>query len=79
MDEADYLADKIAILSHGKLLCSGDSPSLKRYYGNGHYMTLVRDPAKYYELDAVSTEGLESLVAISPDGVGVGTLGYMHM
>ena len=53
MDEADYLADNIAILARGKLLCTGESASLKALHGNGHYLTLVRDPSKYYELDAV--------------------------
>lgn len=43
MDEADILGDRIAIISHGKLRCCGSSLFLKKYFGSGYYLTLVRD------------------------------------
>ncbi|XP_075891700.1 phospholipid-transporting ATPase ABCA1 [Nelusetta ayraudi] len=43
MDEADILGDRIAIISHGKLRCSGSSLFLKKSFGSGYYLTLVRD------------------------------------
>ncbi|XP_047672257.1 phospholipid-transporting ATPase ABCA1 isoform X1 [Tachysurus fulvidraco] len=42
MDEADVLGDRIAIISHGKVCCCGSSLFLKKTYGSGYYLTLVR-------------------------------------
>lgn len=54
MDEADVLGDRIAIISDGKLCCCGSSLFLKSLYGNGYYMTLVREGAE--ELDEDNDE-----------------------
>uniref|UniRef100_A0AAQ4RWK1 ABC transporter domain-containing protein n=1 Tax=Gasterosteus aculeatus aculeatus TaxID=481459 RepID=A0AAQ4RWK1_GASAC len=43
MDEADILGDRIAIISHGKMRCFGSSLFLKKRFGSGYYLTLVRD------------------------------------
>lgn len=43
MDEADILGDRIAIISHGKMRCCGSSLFLKKLFGSGYYLTLVRD------------------------------------
>uniref|UniRef100_A0A8C6U8H6 P-type phospholipid transporter n=1 Tax=Neogobius melanostomus TaxID=47308 RepID=A0A8C6U8H6_9GOBI len=42
MDEADILGDRIAIISHGKMRCCGSSLFLKKQFGSGYYLTLVR-------------------------------------
>ncbi|ELV11962.1 Retinal-specific ATP-binding cassette transporter [Tupaia chinensis] len=42
MDEADILGDRIAIISQGKLYCSGTPLFLKNCFGTGFYLTLVR-------------------------------------
>uniref|UniRef100_A0ABM5G8V5 Retinal-specific phospholipid-transporting ATPase ABCA4 n=1 Tax=Pogona vitticeps TaxID=103695 RepID=A0ABM5G8V5_9SAUR len=42
MDEADILGDRVAIISQGKLLCSGSPVFLKNSFGSGFYLTLVR-------------------------------------
>lgn len=42
MDEADILGDRIAIISHGKMRCCGSSLFLKKSFGSGYYLTLVR-------------------------------------
>ncbi|XP_066480655.1 retinal-specific phospholipid-transporting ATPase ABCA4 [Tiliqua scincoides] len=42
MDEADILGDRVAILSQGKLHCSGSPVFLKNSFGTGYYLTLVR-------------------------------------
>uniref|UniRef100_A0A7M4FED3 P-type phospholipid transporter n=1 Tax=Crocodylus porosus TaxID=8502 RepID=A0A7M4FED3_CROPO len=42
MDEADILGDRIAIISQGKLYCSGSPIFLKNIFGTGFYLTLVR-------------------------------------
>uniref|UniRef100_A0A4W3GYM2 ATP-binding cassette sub-family A member 1-like n=1 Tax=Callorhinchus milii TaxID=7868 RepID=A0A4W3GYM2_CALMI len=46
MDEADILGDRIAIISHGKLCCCGSSMFLKKFFGSGYYLTLVKSEAK---------------------------------
>ncbi|XP_041821372.1 phospholipid-transporting ATPase ABCA1-like [Chelmon rostratus] len=46
MDEADILGDRVAIISHGKMRCCGSSLFLKKYFGSGYYLTLVRDGAE---------------------------------
>ena len=43
MEEADFLADRIAIMSSGKLRCCGSSMYLKCNYGSGYHLTLVKD------------------------------------
>ncbi|XP_031431127.1 retinal-specific phospholipid-transporting ATPase ABCA4 [Clupea harengus] len=42
MDEADLLSDRVAIISKGKLYCSGSPLFLKNCFGVGFYLTLVR-------------------------------------
>ena len=33
MDEAEYLGDRVALLSHGKIICYGTPNYLKEQYG----------------------------------------------
>lgn len=42
MDEADYLGDRIAIMSEGTMKCCGSSLFLKKRYGVGYHLTLVK-------------------------------------
>ncbi|CAM9360676.1 unnamed protein product [Chrysoparadoxa australica] len=42
MDEADLLGDRIAIMAHGELRCCGSSLFLKRHYGVGYNLTVVK-------------------------------------
>jgi ATP-binding cassette subfamily A (ABC1) protein 1 len=42
MDEADYLGDRIAIMSQGKLRCLGSSVYLKNKFGAGYNLTIVK-------------------------------------
>uniref|UniRef100_A0A8C7CBE9 ATP binding cassette subfamily A member 3 n=1 Tax=Neovison vison TaxID=452646 RepID=A0A8C7CBE9_NEOVI len=44
MDEADLLGDRVAIMAKGELQCCGSSMFLKRKYGAGYHMTLVKEP-----------------------------------
>ncbi|XP_008843584.1 ATP-binding cassette sub-family A member 3 isoform X3 [Nannospalax galili] len=44
MDEADLLGDRIAIMAKGELQCCGSSLFLKKKYGAGYHMTLVKEP-----------------------------------
>ena len=42
MDEADYLGDRIGIMSQGKLKCMGSSVYLKNEFGMGYNLTIVK-------------------------------------
>ena len=42
MDEADILGDRIGIMAGGKLTCLGSGPFLKRKFGVGYNLTLVK-------------------------------------
>lgn len=43
MEEADYLGERIAIMSRGKLFCCNTSQHLKETYGVGYYLTFVKN------------------------------------
>jgi len=42
MDEADLLGDRIAIMAEGQLRCAGSSLFLKRKYGVGYQLTIIK-------------------------------------
>lgn len=42
MDEADLLGDRIAIMAGGKMQCCGSSFFLKKKYGTGYHLILVK-------------------------------------
>ncbi|CAM1313391.1 ABCA3 (predicted) [Pycnogonum litorale] len=44
MEEADVLGDRIAIMANGQLQCCGSSMFLKKKYGAGYHMVLIRSP-----------------------------------
>lgn len=43
LDEADELADRIAIMARGKLLAMGTSEFMKKSFGTGYYLTVTFD------------------------------------
>ena len=55
MDEADLLGDRISIISHGQLRCSGTPLFLKRRYGEGYYLTLTKDTGAGSSFNDVAT------------------------
>jgi ABC-type multidrug transport system ATPase subunit len=44
MEEAEILADRIAVIAEGKLQCIGTSLFLKNNFGEGYRLSLVTDP-----------------------------------
>jgi hypothetical protein len=52
-DEADVLGDRIAILSAGKLCCVGSPLFLKKRYGVGYQLTIVRSQPGEQSSDSV--------------------------
>ncbi|MER5321671.1 DUF4162 domain-containing protein [Streptosporangium roseum] len=76
LDEADELADRIALLSQGRLVAEGTPGELKRLVPGGHLVVRFADPDGY--LRAASHVGAtsrddESLTVQIPD-TGVSTL-----
>lgn len=47
LDEADELADRIAVLNHGRLVAEGTPEQLKRRIPGGHVRLRFTDPAAY--------------------------------
>ena len=47
MDEADYLGDRIAIMSKGSLKCAGSSVFLKNKFGVGY--NLIKSKKKNFD------------------------------
>ena len=60
MDEADLLGDRISIISNGKLQCSGTPLFLKRRFGEGYYLTVVKDTKS---LETFDEDNLTKLIA----------------
>ncbi|XP_040611318.1 ATP-binding cassette sub-family A member 3 isoform X3 [Mesocricetus auratus] len=52
MDEADVLGDRIAIMVQGTLRCCGSSVFLKRLYGVGYHIVMVKEP--HCDIDEIS-------------------------
>ncbi len=64
LDEADQLADRIAVIDHGRVIAEGTSGELKASVGTGSLRVRLTDPAGREEARRVLTETL---------GVGVET------
>lgn len=50
MDEADILADRIAVVSEGLLKCVGTSLYLKNTYGDGYRINIICRPGNEDEI-----------------------------
>uniref|UniRef100_A0A8C7ZZY2 ABC transporter domain-containing protein n=1 Tax=Oryzias sinensis TaxID=183150 RepID=A0A8C7ZZY2_9TELE len=71
MDEADILGDRIAIISHGKMRCCGSSIFLKKSFGSGYYLTLVRSGT---EVMTAQRSGIISGIAEEKPTVSLGVV-----
>ncbi|KAI4086325.1 MAG: hypothetical protein LQ344_007648 [Seirophora lacunosa] len=64
LDEADALADQIAIMSKGKLIVQGSAPELKQRYGGG-YRIMSSEPKPQPMQQIQSTETANAQLAYS--------------
>ena len=53
MEEADVLADRVAIIVDGEVRCVGTPLFLKNNYGEGYRLSLVADPSKVPEVESL--------------------------
>jgi ABC-2 type transport system ATP-binding protein len=67
LDEADQLADRIAIIDHGKVIAEGTSLELKASVGSGGLRVRLRDPDRRPEAERILSGALGAHVLLEPD------------
>jgi ABC-2 type transport system ATP-binding protein len=70
MDEADHLADRIALLDRGKLVAEGTADELKRLIPGGHLRLQFRDHAELVAAAGIFAESIRD-----DDGLALKILG----
>jgi len=72
LDEADQLADRIAVLDHGRIVAEGTPAELKRRIPGGHIVLRFADPAPLHEaatlLDITPPPGEQLTLQVPGDG-----------
>jgi ABC-2 type transport system ATP-binding protein len=71
LDEADQLADRIAIIDHGKVIAEGTSPELKALVGSGMLHVRLLDPAQREQAARLLTAALDEPVQLESDPVSL--------
>jgi ABC-2 type transport system ATP-binding protein len=71
LDEADQLADRIAIVDHGRIIAEGTSPQLKALVGTGTVRVRVRDPEARPGAQRVLATVLGEAVHLDSDPAGL--------
>jgi ABC-2 type transport system ATP-binding protein len=67
LDEADQLADRIAVIEHGKVIAEGTSGELKASAGSGALRVRLRDPGQRPQAQRVLAEVLGADVQLDSD------------
>ncbi|MBN8866804.1 MAG: ATP-binding cassette domain-containing protein [Solirubrobacterales bacterium] len=71
LDEADQLADRIAVIDHGRVIAEGTSSELKASVGAGALHVRVADPDQAAEAERMLTEALAVEVTRESDGISL--------
>ena len=67
LDEADQLADRLAVIDHGRIIAEGTPARLKASVGAGTLQVRVLDPARRPEAERLLTDALGTPVQTGPD------------
>jgi ABC-2 type transport system ATP-binding protein len=67
LEEADQLADRIAVVEHGKVIAEGTIGELKASIGGGAVHIRLRDPERRPQAERVLTRVLGVRVSLEPD------------
>ncbi len=67
LDEADKLADRIAVIDHGRVIAEGTSGQLKASVGSGALHVRLLDPARRPEAEALLARALGVPVELDTD------------
>jgi ABC-2 type transport system ATP-binding protein len=67
LDEADQLADRIAVIDHGRVIAEGTSGELKASVGSGALHVRLRDPEDRPEAERVLSQALGVAVRLDSD------------
>lgn len=67
LDEADRLADRIAVIDTGKVIAEGTSGELKASVGTGALSVRVRDPARRPDAERLLTDALGVAMHLESD------------
>ncbi len=71
LDEADQLANRIAVIDHGRVIAEGTSAELKASVGGGALHVRVADPERRAEAQTLLTAELGAEVVLEPDPVAL--------
>jgi ABC-2 type transport system ATP-binding protein len=71
LEEADQLADRIAIFDHGRVIAEGTSGELKALVGSGALHVRVLDPEQRPAAQRVLFDVFREPVQLEPDGIGL--------
>jgi ABC-2 type transport system ATP-binding protein len=67
LEEADQLADRIAVIDHGRVIAEGTSGELKASVGAGAVKVRVTDPADRVEVARLLSESLDAQAVLESD------------
>ncbi|MDJ1433691.1 ATP-binding cassette domain-containing protein [Halostagnicola sp. A-GB9-2] len=71
LDEADYLADRIAVIDDGRIIAEGTPSELKSSIGSGVLNVRLRDPERRVDAERLLAEILDAPIEIDSDPVAL--------